>query len=232
MDIDDMSKFLGTHNGRDKVIRTLSYATKLAAAFVSSEETARKLDSISGQLSACRTILRLFDDIPMLNYTLTYGLGKEEPDKLTRIIGILINAADQLYFPLEHVAWASDHRIVSLRSTSWWTACTVCWAVSLYLSFIKALRCMHILQYQRSCLNGTDSDANAVMTQLVTQQRHQLLTVLRCGGDLAQAVNCLPGGFLWAGKLQKWHCGALGTITSIISLYQSYQRIVANQKTK
>lgn len=77
MDIDDMSKFLGTHNGRDKVIRTLSYATKLAAAFVSSEETARKLDSISGQLSACRTILRLFDDIPMLNYTLTYGLGKE-----------------------------------------------------------------------------------------------------------------------------------------------------------
>jgi peroxin-11C len=77
MDIEDISKFLGTHSGRDKVIRTLSYATKLAAAFVSSEETVRKLETISGQLSACRTVLRLFDDIPMLNYTLTYGLGKE-----------------------------------------------------------------------------------------------------------------------------------------------------------
>jgi peroxin-11C len=61
----------------------------------------------------------------------------QEPDKLARIIGILINAADQLYFPLEHVAWASDHRIVSLRSTPWWTASTVCWAVSLYLSLVK-----------------------------------------------------------------------------------------------
>jgi peroxin-11C len=77
MAIEDISKFLGTHNGRDKVIRTLSYTAKLAAAFMSSEETVRKLETISSQLSACRTVLRLFDDIPMLNYTLTYGLGKE-----------------------------------------------------------------------------------------------------------------------------------------------------------
>jgi peroxin-11C len=77
MNIDDISKFLSTHNGRDNVIRMLSYATKLAAALVSSEETVLKLETISGQLSACRTVLRLFDDIPMLNYTLTYGLGKE-----------------------------------------------------------------------------------------------------------------------------------------------------------
>lgn len=77
MTIEEMSKFLSTHSGRDKVIRTLVYTTKLAAALVSSEETALKLETISSQLSACRTVLRLFDDIPMLNYTLTYGLGKE-----------------------------------------------------------------------------------------------------------------------------------------------------------
>jgi peroxin-11C len=77
MTVEEMSKFLSTHNGRDKVIRTLAYTTKLAAALVSSEETALKLETISGQLNACRTVLRLFDDIPMLNYTLTYGLGKE-----------------------------------------------------------------------------------------------------------------------------------------------------------
>jgi Peroxisomal biogenesis factor 11 (PEX11). len=77
MTIEEISKFLSTHSGRDKVIRTLAYTTKLAAALVSSEETALKLETISRQLNACRTVLRLFDDIPMLNYTLTYGLGKE-----------------------------------------------------------------------------------------------------------------------------------------------------------
>jgi peroxin-11C len=77
MTIEAISKFLSTHNGRDKVIRTLSYTAKLAAALVSSKDTVRKFETISAQLSACRTVLRLFDDIPMLNYTLTYGWGKE-----------------------------------------------------------------------------------------------------------------------------------------------------------
>jgi peroxin-11C len=77
MTIEEISKFLSTHNGRDKVIRTLSYTAKLTASLVSSEEVVRKLETISSQLNACRTVLRLFDDIPMLNYTLTYGLGKE-----------------------------------------------------------------------------------------------------------------------------------------------------------
>jgi hypothetical protein len=76
------------------------------------------------------------------------------------------------------------------------------------------------------------SCSSVVMMQLVAQQRYQLLTALRCFGDLAQAINCLPNGFLWAGKLEKWHCGALGTITSIINLYQSYQRTVENQRSK
>jgi hypothetical protein len=76
------------------------------------------------------------------------------------------------------------------------------------------------------------SFSNVVMAQLLSQQRHHLLTVLRCIGDLAQAVNCLPNGFLWAGKLEKWHFGLLGTVTSIISLYQAYQRIIIDQKSK
>jgi peroxin-11C len=77
MTVAEISKFLSAHTGRDKVIRTLVYTTKLAAALASSEETVLKLETISGQLSACRVVLRFFDDIPMLNYTLAYGLGKE-----------------------------------------------------------------------------------------------------------------------------------------------------------
>jgi peroxin-11C len=69
------------------------------------------------------------------------------------------------------------------------------------------------------------------MTNLLAQHHHQLLTAVRCSSDLAQAINYLPEGFLWAGKLEKWHIGLLGTVSSIISLYQSCKRI-AQQKSK
>ncbi|PSN58400.1 Peroxisomal membrane protein 11C [Blattella germanica] len=198
MIITDISKFLSSHNGRDKVMRTLSYSTKLAAALVSSDSLVQKLDTVSNQISACRTVLRLFDDIPMLNVTLAYGLGKEEQDIVMRILGVLTNAVDQLYFPLEHIAWASDHKLVSFRSTNWWTASTICWALSLYLNLVKTVRYLTILQNHKACLKGVD----------------------------VNAVHYLPEGFLWAGKLEKWHIGLIGTVTSIISLYQSVHKIV------
>ena len=69
------------------------------------------------------------------------------------------------------------------------------------------------------------------MSNLLAQQHHQLLTAVRCSSDLAQAINCLPDGFLWAGKLEKWHIGVLGTVSSIISLYQACKRII-HQKPK
>jgi peroxin-11C len=69
------------------------------------------------------------------------------------------------------------------------------------------------------------------MNNLLAQQQHQLLTAVRCSSDLAQAIHYLPEGFLWAGKLEKWHIGVLGTVSSIISLYQACKTII-HQKTK
>lgn len=77
MIIGDVSKFLSSHSGRDKVMRILSYTTKLVSGLITSETMTKKLDTFGSQLSECRTVLRLFDDLPMLNYTLTYGLGRE-----------------------------------------------------------------------------------------------------------------------------------------------------------
>jgi peroxin-11C len=69
------------------------------------------------------------------------------------------------------------------------------------------------------------------MNNLLVQQQNMLLTAVRCSSDLAQAINYLPEGFLWAGKLEKWHIGVLGTVSSIISLYQACKRIM-HQKAK
>lgn len=67
--------FLETYRGRDKVLRTLCYTSKCASGLIQNEGVSARLDSFSGQLSACRATLRLLDDIPMLAYFVEYGLG-------------------------------------------------------------------------------------------------------------------------------------------------------------
>ncbi|KAJ9598379.1 hypothetical protein L9F63_010901 [Diploptera punctata] len=156
-------------------------------------------------------------------------LKTQEPDVIMRIIGVLTNVADQLYFPLEHIAWASDQKIISVKSTPWWTASTVCWAVSLYLGLLKAVRHMAILQGHRSCMES-DCKMKLSEAELLLVQRNELLNAFRCMGDLAQAIHYLPEGILWSGKLEKWHIGLLGTLTSVISLYQTYQRVIGAKK--
>ena len=60
---------LQTNSGRDKVLRTLGYA----AVFVSGAfkgKINKDLQTLALHFGATRTVLRLFDDIPMLLVTL------------------------------------------------------------------------------------------------------------------------------------------------------------------
>lgn len=72
-----ISEYLETHQGRDKFLRTLSYMAKFATLGTSSNETEKKLKIFSSQMSECRMILRLLDDIPTVHYAMKYGWGKE-----------------------------------------------------------------------------------------------------------------------------------------------------------
>ena len=63
-------------------IRTLGYCCQLVGGVLveqcpSRSELGRRLLVVSAQLSHCRTVLRLFDDPAMFDYTKQYGLGTE-----------------------------------------------------------------------------------------------------------------------------------------------------------
>lgn len=60
-------------------MKTLCYSAKLAAGLyaTSNPDLAKKLAIISSKISGARMTLRLVDDIPMLQYTLEYGLGSK-----------------------------------------------------------------------------------------------------------------------------------------------------------
>ena len=69
-------KLLEGYRGRDKVMRLLTYTTMFLAGQRTSP-LAQKLRIVSKELSGCRTVLRLFDDLAMLLQNIKYGTGQQ-----------------------------------------------------------------------------------------------------------------------------------------------------------
>uniref|UniRef100_A0A1B6MGK4 Peroxisomal membrane protein 11C n=1 Tax=Graphocephala atropunctata TaxID=36148 RepID=A0A1B6MGK4_9HEMI len=221
MSLKTLSIMLESHNDRDKVLRLLCYTFKLIGGITKDG----KYSKLSDELSECRTTLRLLDDIPMLIYSLSYGLGKKEPDTYMQVCGVVVNVLDQLYYPFEHVAWAADKGLLSQRSEMWWLASNVCWTLSLYFNIARSLRYLHLLHNHskhmdlRDSLIGEDYKQGETKKNLRSQLL-ELLSVIRYMCDFILAVHWMPESFLWAGRLKQWQIGALGTASSLLSLMQ------------
>ncbi|CAD1475758.1 unnamed protein product, partial [Heterotrigona itama] len=193
-----ISEYLETHQGRDKFLKTLSYATKFATLGIFSNETEKKLKIFSSQISECRMILRLLDDIPTIHYAMTYGWGKEESDWLIKCAELMQILVDIIFGPIEHIFWAGKHKLIKINIEAWDNALTWFWIISLQLSLLK------------------------VVLKSITKLRwNESLTCIRLILDMCYAVSYLPSGIFWGGKLKTWHVGALGTLSSLIGLYQA-----------
>ncbi|KFO22959.1 Peroxisomal membrane protein 11C [Fukomys damarensis] len=222
--VSSLASALESYRGRDRLIRTLGYCCQLVGGVLlqqgpAGSEVGTRLLAVSAQLSHCRTVLRLFDDLAMFLYTKHYGLGTEEEDALVRCVSVLGNMADQLYYPCEHVAWAADAKVLHVDSARWWTLSTALWALSLLLGVARSLWMVLTL---RRRLQGPTA---AFTSRLPRSKRRALAvrmrTLLGNLADLANAVHWLPPGVLWAGRFPPWLVGLMGTISSLLSLYQA-----------
>ncbi|XP_016072929.1 PREDICTED: peroxisomal membrane protein 11C [Miniopterus natalensis] len=159
----------------------------------------------------------------MFMYTKQYGLGTEEEDIVVRCVSVLGNLADQLYYPCEHIAWAADTKILHVDSARWWTLSTAFWGLSLLLGIAKSLwMVLKLRQRLRSPAAAFTSQlSRSKWRAMETQIQSELLTLLSNLADLANAVHWLPPGFLWAGRFPPWLVGLLGTISSLLSVYQA-----------
>lgn len=224
--VEALVRVLESYRGRDKVIRTVCYGSQLvggaltrkAGADASSQRLGKSLLLFSAQLSHCRTVLRLFDDLSMLAYSHSYGLGAEEEDAGVRWISVLTNVADQLYYPCEHIAWAADAELITVKSDKWWLFSTVLWGSSLLLGILRSLRVLLLLK-KKLKKSQRDEGGNS-RSQLRRQMRGEVLSIISSMADLSNAVHWMPPGFLWAGRFPSWLVGLLGTTSSLIGLMQ------------
>lgn len=227
MSVSEIADFLETPTGKDKVIRTLCYAAKLASALVKTESTSEKLNSFGSQLSNCRVILRLLDDFPQLSCTIEYGLGAQERDVYLRFANVLRNVVDQAFFPIEHIEWLADNNYINVRSEPWAVASTWCWVISLSLSLMKSLRTLKNMSKQKHLKEVDSKHKDEVV--MAAKRRREVLSAVRNVIDLVHAIHCLPPGFLWSSRLSRLQVGTVGTLSSLLGLYMAITSFRANR---
>lgn len=226
--LESLVNVLESYRGRDKVIRTVCYGSQLVGGVLpemteSAAQLGKSLLLFSAQLSQCRTVLRLFDDLSMLAYSQSYGLGAREKDLSLRWMSVLNNLADQLYYPCEHIAWAAETDLIKVQPDKWWTFSTTLWGVSLLLGILRSIRLLMLLRRKlRTCAgNNVNIDGNiSSQSQLRRQMRLEFLSVLSSMADLSNAIHWMPPGFLWAGYFPNWLVGLMGTTSSFMGLIQ------------
>lgn len=219
---------LETYRGRDRLVRTLCYGCQMVGGLLIQKgedkaETGESLLAISSQLSHCRTVLRLFDDLSMFVYSKQYGLGAQEEDHAVRWLSVLNNVADQLYYPCEHVAWAADAQVIHTKSDKWWLYSTALWGISLLLGILRSLRILVLLNrsWNDSCKNKQPGESfKPCRKELRSQVQSEVLKIVSSLADLTNAIHWMPPGFLWAGKFPPWLVGLMGTVSSLIGIYE------------
>ncbi|EDV36107.1 uncharacterized protein Dana_GF12123 [Drosophila ananassae] len=207
----DFTSLLESYGGRDTLLEALCYGAKLVAGFQANRnpELARRCDTASSKISGAIATLRLIDDLPQIQYTLDYGLGRDEPDRITAVLGVMSNAVDLLFYPIETVCWLAEHKIVDVKSRSAWAYLNSIFSVlSAYLSFVRTMR---RLSLSREKLNRKD-----------------VVSITRLVLDCIHAVNTLPRGNLWGGRLSTLQVGAIGTLSAGLGIYQ----IVSSRKSR
>lgn len=218
--LDDVCQMLSNYNGRDKVIRTLCYAAKLASTMSTDPTTVQKLKIFSSKMSQTRATLRLFDDLPQLQSTLQYGLGSSEPDKAMSIIGVIGNIADTIYYPIDKTCWLAEHKLLHVKNPGFWDMLSsLFWLLSNYLNLIRTLRLISITKYhEKHC----DKPSNIKVDPYINQMKQLLqnISIIRNCIDIIHAGSTLPNGMLWGGKLKAWQVGLIGTISSLLGMYQ------------
>lgn len=139
---------------------------------------------------------------------------------------VVQNVCGQLYYPVEHVAWAADNQLLPFNSAPLWTVADLLWGVPLFFTLLRQLArfiMLHKQLRQAKKPKGIppSTPTNITVTSLKKQMACLYLDMLQVFCDLIMAIFWMPSGFLWGGKLPAAVWGAAGTISSLLGLYKT-----------
>ena len=142
---------------------------------------------------------------------------------------LLGSLSGQLYYPVEHIAWAADLRLISTSSYHFWTMAVVLWGISLLVNCIQNILFLIKTSDHRHRKSKPESastnNTNSGLESVRVQRHMAVLTVVESLCDVMNAVHWLPDGILWSGKLPLLWVGLFGSVSSLIGLYKISSKV-------
>mmetsp|Transcript_8442 Transcript_8442/g.9541 ORF Transcript_8442/g.9541 Transcript_8442/m.9541 type:complete len:250 (-) Transcript_8442:176-925(-) len=234
-------KFLATTPGRDKTCRIFQYFLKFLKAYLLNLSTKRndpalkelsnKVGLVSVNMSTTRKVLRFGRPIG-----LTYNLFKllaaftkkpEEGDNLLKEKDagyVTFKTAELIssfvYFLTDHLLWAV--RVGAMAKPSYYSkvdyTCDMTWLLECIFGITHNLINISITKNALKVKAEKDPSNKDKLTKECATQ------VLACNVDIARNIVDIPVciGFLKPGSVSEEAMGLLGTVSSIIGIYQNW----------
>jgi len=214
---------LETYQGRDTCITAMHWTALVIAdlcTFLGYDSMGEKFVKMFLTLSACRVMLRLFDDSNAIREY--YRFTKEQSKQRTVSIGMYWLTTVNLLFwvaynPCEHIAWVGELTIIDADDVEWYYYTNICWAGGLFTSVLLNLKVVLQFYLQQSNKAAREDDPNYSSSDIISHSDMKKSSVIAARDffDWVVAISFMPQGWLfgllpWASNLHYYQVGLIG----------------------
>ncbi|KAL3120663.1 hypothetical protein niasHT_007955 [Heterodera trifolii] len=221
--LSDLSDLLDKFDGRDKTIRSLHFALVLVANRFRDRRKSDRLMAFAKQLSRTRLICRLFSQpsllLSVLRIPRAFRLSRD------RVDCALASSVSVLYL---FCGW---NELISLLAESGLVGRAKAnilkfhgnalhlWVLALAFCIFRCLRqiALRLMPKANALARHQHNDRQWL--------RSQFISLIGFSADFVAAVNLLPRGSFWAGKLSPSQSAALHLTASVIGMFKQIQLI-------
>uniref|UniRef100_A0A914L2H3 Uncharacterized protein n=1 Tax=Meloidogyne incognita TaxID=6306 RepID=A0A914L2H3_MELIC len=205
---EQLISLLDTYTGRDKAIRTLYCSLALISTRIRDREKGEKLAAFAKQLSRARLVYRLFSQ-PSLIFS-AIKIPQNWHNSTDKIETFFNTSTTLLYLFCgwtETIGWLSEAKILGRNSAKFFQLSLHLWVFALLTSIARCIRQIFIKIIQRKF-------------KLI---KDEFILFIALTADFVAAVNSLPKGILWAGKLNSSQNSLIFLIASIVGIYRLWK---------
>jgi len=214
--IDKTIKFLNTHNGRDKLCRTMQFGSKFASLQLENygeTDYSKRLMAVSNSTSTGRKLFRLFKSLNFIQAAVNAYL--EELDPVVKVTSVVQNFCLAVWLYYDHFIWAGkagllkgDLTVIGRRSNAFWL-------VAMLVAIVKQI---YLLQQAQKLAKRDNKQVSRAGTQLEI-----IIELLRNVFDVPLPLTALSEGA--AQTISPSTVSLLATLSSIIGFYQVWTKI-------
>eukprot|EP00118_Oscarella_pearsei_P001707 m.8213 g.8213 ORF g.8213 m.8213 type:complete len:233 (+) comp20423_c0_seq2:22-720(+) len=221
---------LASSRGRSTLFGAVQYSALLASGLVATSDgeevsfrntVCTSLRNLYRALSDCRMLLRFGDSLALI---LPQQDAPSECQEhwMIKAIDFVSDLANRLYYPVEHVAWGIDKKIIAYgTSTKWWDGTAYVSLVSVLCAMVKTITTwVAIVKLKQEVAASKPAGGDVSRRKLRRRECLVLMDFFKNVASFVMVVHYLPSGLLWGKRLGSTFLGLLGVFSSSITLWK------------